>query len=132
MTNQFEWGSCTSMSGYPEHPRLNILDPVVAGLDAAAAATERLMRKNARRARAQQGYEALRPGSSTPLWNELADACVHQLQRRGDKVRLARLLGISRQRLHLLLVARTACPDAERALQLALWLRARRAGQEPA
>jgi len=45
-----------------------------------------------------------------------------RLERRGAKVRLAPLLGISRQRLHLLIVARKAYPDAERALQLLLWL----------
>jgi len=48
------------------------------------------------------------------------------LRRRGDKVKLARLLGISRQRLNLLLKVRTACPDAERTLQLCEWLEHRR------
>lgn len=69
-----------------------------------------------------------RSGSQTPLWNELAAAVRRLLRRRGDKVRLARYLGISRQRLHVLLVARSAYPDAERALQLLVWLRARRRG----
>jgi hypothetical protein len=45
-----------------------------------------------------------------------------RLRRRGAKARLARLLGISRQRLHLLVVAKKAYPDAERALLLQLWL----------
>ena len=61
----------------------------------------------------------------TPLWNTLARAVESQLKRRGAKSRLARLLGLSRQRLHLLIVAKTAYPDAERALLLQLWLQAR-------
>jgi len=69
--------------------------------------------------------QALRPGVETPLWNALARAVKAQLRRRGEKVRLARLLGLSRQRLHLLIVAQTACPDAERALLLQVWLQAR-------
>jgi hypothetical protein len=61
----------------------------------------------------------------TPLWNALANAVEAQLKHRGTKSRLARFLGISRQRLHLLIVAKTAYPDAERALLLQLWLQAR-------
>jgi hypothetical protein len=71
-----------------------------------------------------------RPGLDTPLWNELAEAVVRALRRRGEKAKLARILGVSRQRLHVLLVARTACPDAERTLQLLVWLQARRQGRD--
>jgi hypothetical protein len=67
-------------------------------------------------------------GSCTPLWNELAEAVARRLRHRRDKARLARYLGVSRQRLHLLLVARTAYPDAERTLRLLVWLQARRRG----
>ncbi len=75
------------------------------------------------------GYAgALRPGPATPLWNELAAAVRRAFRRRGEKARLARSLGISRQRLHVLIVKPTACPDAERTLQLILWLEARRNG----
>jgi hypothetical protein len=70
-------------------------------------------------------WQALRPGADTPLWNALARAVEPHLARRGAKSRLARLLGLSRQRLHLLLVAKTAYPDAERALLLLVWLQAR-------
>ncbi len=70
----------------------------------------------------------LRPGRDTPRWNKLAEAAAKLLRRRGDKVRLARFLGISRQRLHLLLKARTACPDAERALLLREWVELRQRG----
>ncbi len=75
-------------------------------------------------------WQALRPGIDTPLWNELAAAVEAQLRERGAKARLARLLGITRQRLHLLIVAKTAYPDAERALLLQIWLQARRLSRE--
>jgi hypothetical protein len=63
-----------------------------------------------------------RPGADTPLWNELAKSVHGEFRRRGDKARLARVLGVTRQRLHLLLVAKTACPDAEQTLLLLAWL----------
>jgi len=95
--------------------------------DAAEAAASAARRKHKDRHHVVRGA-ALRPGPGSPLWNELSTAVRLTFRRRGDKVRLARYLGISRQRLHLLLVARTACPDAERALLLLVWLHARRQG----
>ncbi len=112
--------------------RFKHLDPLVAGLEKAALATARATKKVQRLRNPRKSGEALRPGANTPLWNELASACAHHLTRRGDKVRLARILGISRQRLHQLLVARTACADAERTLQLLTWLEARNRGKSPA
>jgi hypothetical protein len=64
----------------------------------------------------------LRPGPDTPLWNEFAKLAAGQLQRYGDKARLARILGVPRQRVHEYFVAHTACPDTERALRLLVWL----------
>ncbi len=75
-------------------------------------------------------FTVLRPGPETPVWNELIRHAAPYLRKRGDKVRLARLLGLSRQRLHQLLVARSACADAERTLLLVAWVQARRSGQE--
>lgn len=72
----------------------------------------------------------LQPGADTPVWNELVRLAAPYLRKRGDKVKLARLLGLSRQRLHQLLVARTACADAERTLLLLAWVQARRSGRE--
>ena len=71
-----------------------------------------------------------RPGVDTPLWNDLAHAVEAQLRRRGGKARLARLLGISRQRLNKMIVAKTAYADAERALLLQMWLQARLLGRD--
>ena len=73
---------------------------------------------------------ALHPGPATPVWTDLVRQAAPYLRRRGDKIRLARLLGLPRQRLHQLLVAKTACADAERTLLLLAWLQAKRAGRE--
>ncbi len=74
-------------------------------------------------------FLTLRPGPATPVWNELVRSAAPFFRRRGDKVKLARLLGISRQRLHQLMVAKTACADAERTLLLLAWVNARRSGR---
>lgn len=71
----------------------------------------------------------LRPGRRTPYWLALAHEVERRVGRWGEKAALARHLGISRQRLHLLIRAKTAMPDAERALQLAHWLLERMAGR---
>lgn len=110
---------------------LKQLAPLADGLSLAAAAAARSAKK-ALRHRATRSGAVLKPGPATPLWNELARAALKALRRRGEKAKLARVLGVSRQRLHVLLVARTACPDAERALQLMAWLNARRRGIDPA
>ena len=99
-------------------------------LDALAQESIRAARRMMKARRRQQRGATLRTGPDTPLWNELARLVAGQLRRRGEKVKLARVLGISRQRLHLLLVAKTAYPDAERALFLLIWLQARRRGQD--
>ena len=97
---------------------------IVAAAEATARATRRLTLR-----RRHGRYRALRPGPDTPLWNELAEAAAKLLRRRGDQAQLARILGLPRQRVHLLLVAKTACPDAERTLLLLYWLAARRRGR---
>lgn len=73
---------------------------------------------------------ALQPGPETPVWNELVKSAAPYLAKRGAKVKLARLLGVTRQRLHVMLVSRTACADAERTLLLLAWVHARRNGEE--
>jgi len=64
----------------------------------------------------------LRPGSDTPLWNELVRQIRPHLRKRGSKAKLARLLGLPRQRLQDCLKAQSASLDAERTLQLIGWL----------
>ena len=107
---------------------LNAADILVTGAQGAARAARQKYREVTRLRRGS----ALHPGPDTPLWNELATTAQKLLKRRGEKAKLARYLGVPRQRIHLLLVAKTACPDAERALQLLAWVNARRAGRDPA
>lgn len=84
-------------------------------------------RKRARRAR-------LAASRATPeetfLWDAVVDAAMPFLKRRGEQARLSRLLGVSRQAINQYLVSRTARPDAERTLQLLIWLADRMAGRE--
>jgi hypothetical protein len=107
---------------------LNASDILVKGAEAAA----RVARQKYRVATRLRRGSTLHPGPDTPLWNELATTAQKLLKRRGEKAKLARYLGMPRQRIHLLLVAKTACPDAERALLLLAWVNARRAGRDPA
>lgn len=106
---------------------LKSLAPVADGLFAAAHAGAALARKKLQGQNSRRGA-SLRAGAATPLWNELATAVEQTLRKRGEKAKLARILGVSRQRLHLLVVAKTAFPDAERTLLLLQWLRARQQG----
>ena len=64
----------------------------------------------------------MRPGTDTPLWNELVRRIRPHLHRRGSKAQLARLLGVPRQRLQDCLKKKSASLDAERTLLLLGWL----------
>ncbi|MBI3885302.1 MAG: hypothetical protein HY302_06180 [Opitutae bacterium] len=66
----------------------------------------------------------LQPGAQTPLWNELVRQVTPLLAPRGGKARLARYLGLPRQRLQDCLKSKSACLDAERTLLLLSWLAA--------
>lgn len=112
--------------------RLRQLEPLTEILETAARAAAKGAKRIAKSRPKRRGYQSLRPGPETPLWNELAAACEAHLTRHGEKVRLGRIIGLSRQRIHQLLVAKTACADAERTLQLMSWLSARSKGQTPA
>jgi len=85
----------------------------------------------AARKRVRRG-STIRPGPTTPLWNEVVSATRPYLARRGEKAKLARILGVPRQRIHDYFVGATACADAERLLLLLHWLALRRAGKDPA
>lgn len=101
---------------------VDLLNEALVELARASARTAQRFMKARPRVRR---WQSLRSGVDTPLWNALAGAVEAQLKPRGAKARLARLLGLSRQRLHMLIVAKTAYPDAERALFLQIWLQAR-------
>lgn len=115
-------------------PSVNAWGEFALGLFALAAKSARAARQTARSRprpspRRRRGA-TLRPGPATPLWNELVRAAQPCLVRRGDKARLARLLGLPRQRLQDCLRAGTACLDAERTLLLLCWVHARQQGRE--
>lgn len=109
-----------------------MFEPLAVALDAAATATAKSLKHANRAIRRRPSNGSLRPGPDTPLWNELATECAQYLNHYGDKARLGRILGVSRQRIHQLLVARNACADAERTLQLMVWLAAVKGGRPPA
>lgn len=107
---------------YPTHPRLEFLFSIAEALELAARglARETEMRLFARK-RPRRGA-TLRPSVDTPLWNALVAAVGPHLQRRGARALLARELGLHRARMHEYFDRQTAMPDAERALELLLWL----------
>ena len=106
---------------------LEIADPLIITAEAALSAA----RRAGARIRRKSIGGTLRPGSSTPLWNELARAVHAQATRYGDKARLARVLGVPRQRVDDYLVGHRRQPDAEHTLRLMQWLAARQRGVTP-
>ncbi len=106
-------------------------------LAAAVVEMARLMAKHAHKAyridrpAARRG-KTLRPGRQTPLWNELRAQLRPHLVRYGDQANLARLLGLPRQRIQAYVTQNSQMPDAERTLQLLVWLLAVRRGERPA
>ncbi len=112
------------------HPRLEAVLAVSGVLvDAAAFAARSAHRQMLRATRPRRG-QTLRPGLDTPLWNELVIALRSKLTRYGDKARLARFLGLPRQRLDDFLRGRRSLPDAERTLLLLHWLAAKQSGKD--
>lgn len=93
--------------------------------------TEKAIRRSAEKYQRRPSRRGLtlQPGIRTPLWNGLVRQVVPLLRRRGSKAHLARILGLSRQRLHICLKARTACLDAERTLLLLAWLASQHQGR---
>ncbi|MFI5336095.1 MAG: hypothetical protein ACHQ5A_04895 [Opitutales bacterium] len=75
-------------------------------------------------------YATRRPGADTPMWNVCVVALRAELRPYGTKVRLARYLGIPRQRLNDFLTGRNRQPDAELTLRLLHWLAEKRAGRD--
>ena len=78
-----------------------------------------------------RGGGTLRPGKHTPLWNQLRTQLRPHLRRYGQQVNLARMLGVPRQRINAFVTGGGRMPDAERTLQLLVWLVAVRQGRRP-
>ncbi len=97
---------------------------------AAEAGFHRAQRSTRRRT-ARSGH-ARRPGADSPLWNVLAAELRTALAPHGAKARLARYLGIPKQRLTDYLTGRRRLPDAELTLRLLTWLTSQHTGRDPA
>lgn len=80
--------------------------------------------------RRRGSYKTRRPGDETLMWNACAAMLREELKPFGSKVRLARYLGIPKQRLTDYLKGRRRMPDAETILQMLNWLAQKRAGRD--
>jgi hypothetical protein len=112
----------------PIHPRLRAWVELSEVLAIAAETGARRVQA-ALRHRGRSG-RARRPGADTPLWNVCASELRQSLQTHGAKVRLARYLGIPRQRVHNYLTNPTRLPDAEVALRMLHWMCEQRIGKD--
>src|SRR5262245_15025922 len=102
------------------HPRLEMClemsDLLMStGARLALEAADAARRLSARR---RKSAATLRPGVGTPLWNSLASELAAELRPHGDKARLARVMGVSRQTVNSWCTGRSRMPDAERTLEL--------------
>jgi hypothetical protein len=97
------------------------------GLAAEAAAKRAQL---ALRPRRSGSYRTRRPGAETPLWNSCSALLREELKAPGAKVRLARYLGIPKQRVADFFASKTRLPDAELTLQLVCWIAEKRAARD--
>jgi hypothetical protein len=115
-------------------PRLRVpketAEFVISQAEAMAAQVAGAFQVPARR-RGRKGGGTLRPGSETPLWNALRRRIRPHLLRYGQQANLGRLLGLPRQRINAFVTGGGEMPDAERTLQLLVWLAAVRQGRRP-
>ena len=114
----------------PIHPRIQLWLEIGGALAEAAEAGWRRAR-GALRPRGGGAYRARRPGAESPTWNVFAALVRAELAPYGAKARLARYLGIPRQRLNDFLTGRSRLPDAELTLRMLHWLAENRAGRDP-
>jgi hypothetical protein len=114
----------------PSPARMQQLLPLVELLILAAEESAKAARAAYKERKRRRRGATLRPGAETPLWNELVAAAREQLSGHGAKARLARILGVPRQRVYQYFKDSSAWPDAERTLLLLAWVQARRNGRD--
>ncbi len=114
---------------FPVDPRLKLWLEL-GGLLAEAAEAGAKKAVKTLRPRRRGSYLTRRPGEESPLWNLCAAQLREELTPLGAKVRLARYLGVPKQRLNDYLTGRTRLPDAEVTLRLLNWLAQKRAGRD--
>jgi hypothetical protein len=112
------------------HPRLKMALDVSGALYDAAEFGAKYAKKSLKHHFDPRFHHHRRPGPHSPLWNALAAAVRAELRPWGAKARLARFLGIPKQRLTDFLVNPTRIADGEVTLQLANWLAHKRAGRD--
>lgn len=111
------------------HPRLAVWADIGGALFAAGERLAEEASKNLRTKR-WQSYATVRPGPATPFWNIFQAQMRTELSGYGAKVRLARYLGVPRQRLNDFLTGRSRMPDAELTLRMLHWLAEKRTGRD--
>jgi hypothetical protein len=114
---------------YPIHPAVRQSLELGGALYSIAEAGLKAGRK-AIQPRRSASYAARRPGPDSTFWNALTELLRAELHPIGSKVRLARYLGIPKQRLNDFLTGRTRLPDAELALRMLHWLAEKRSGRD--
>ena len=107
----------------------------VAAENAARAAGRATFRASDQRAKGKRLPDAASLGAAdaprpTPLWNVFAAELDRALKKPGSRARLARYLGMPRQRITDFTKGRRL-PDAETTLRLLHWLAAVEAGRDP-
>ncbi len=112
------------------HPQLKFWLDIGGFLADAAVAGAHRVQMSLKKTRANPG-RVRHPGVDTPMWNALAGELRGALQVHGTKVRLARYLGIPKQRLSDYLRGQRRLPDAELTLRMLHWLAEQRAGRDP-
>lgn len=112
----------------PASPPAQQLSNYLAVLDPLTIVAEEMLRlaRKSVTPRPRRRGATLRPGLQTPLWNALADLVRPRLAKRGEKSKLARILGVPPQRVHGYFVSSTEMPDAERVLIMLTWLAGQR------
>tara|TARA_R110002072_G_scaffold260834_1_gene419448 strand:- start:73 stop:429 length:357 start_codon:yes stop_codon:yes gene_type:complete len=110
-------------------PRIAVWADLGEALAAVTLAAGKAVNKKLRRRR-RGAYLTRRPGPETPMWNACVEMLRIELQQRGAKVRLARYLGVPKQRVTDFVTNRSRMPDAETLLQILEWLSRRRAGED--
>ena len=101
-----------------------------AGIEAVGMIVESLLEASRRSAaeraqgvaRGKGGARGASEAAAGALWGALVARVEPHLEKRGEKAKLGRELGVSRQQIHAYFKSRTAAPDAERTLRLIVWL----------
>lgn len=105
--------------------RLMLTTDLLAVIADAAAEMIKQQHKLFRMAKGNGGGRTLRPGKDTPLWNAMRKDLRVLTSKYGEQAKLGRMLGLDRQQINAFLKSGSRMPDAERTLQLLVWIHTR-------